>query len=58
MKCYGIKLGDTLISKDNKHRGTVVDLSPVYNKGKCDLLITIDEGGKKFTDSVNNFYVI
>jgi hypothetical protein len=53
-----MKLGDTLISKDNKHRGTVVDLSPVYNKGKCDLLITIDEDGKKFTDSVNNFYVI
>lgn len=52
----GIKVGDTVISRDGLIKGKVTDTTPVYEKGAADILITVEDSiGKRIVKSINDF---
>lgn len=54
----GIKVGDTVISRDGLIKGKVTDITPVYEKGAADILVTVEDSiGKRIVKSINDFLI-
>lgn len=52
----GIKVGDIVISRDGLLKGKVTDITPVYEKGAADILVTVEDSiGKRIVKSINDF---
>lgn len=52
----GIKVGDTVISRDGLIKGKVTDITPVYEKGVADILVTVEDSiGKRIVKSISDF---